>query len=512
MAALAQLGAQVTTLMEDATWAASANAAIKQRLDAEGEAVVGRLRAASEQHAEELRRSLPQLKNDVAQAMTQGTAAMLACAESWGSELVARVASEVDQRTADLTGGFRAHGDLCVTEMATLVGQLQERAQQQKQDAVRGAATHAERSREESAKALRTAMGGAKREMQVHVEKGTHQLEELKARNAELEVQLSVTQAQIVAATRRTEAAKEQGEESLRYAEVGRRALEVQLARVERELQNEKKGRLALLSRKQAAACLWGRAADGVFSGALAATVEAPQPALVVEIEAVEEVEVVEQQQPEEEEEEEEQVQQLDELPSPASVTELDIITTPEAASTPTLLASSGRRRSSTAANISPLFESPGIPTATPTPTNAPTNTKRPDEEDSSARRARPEKTEKTIASRRKASERAATTSERKAPRPRPASATVSKSKSASTGVKPRQRPSSALSARQAGASASAGKVSMTVNCLPLLELANVFAVFARGLWGGLPSCAGRLQVTQDSGQSRARLTRLGRH
>ena len=53
---------------------------------------------------------------------------------------------------------------------------------------------------------------------------------------------------------------------------MGRDALAVKILRLERELASEKQQRLALQTRKQAAAALWGKASDGVATGQLWAT------------------------------------------------------------------------------------------------------------------------------------------------------------------------------------------------------------------------------------------------
>jgi hypothetical protein len=245
---------------EASAWANDAVDACKQQLSLSRDAVLARLLGSSTDHAERCRRSLPRLRRDVAQAMMQqppqgeprvelppqgAASAMLACVERWSEELVSSISAATEQRTEELAKAFGRLGEEIAVEVSGLAGRLVEHASERRRAALRGAEAQARRAREGSAQASRAALEGARLTMLERAEEGWRRLEAQREHVQELSEQVSTLRAQLLAATRRTEAVKAEGEEALRMAELGRRALELRLAKSEARQQRKERAAAA---------------------------------------------------------------------------------------------------------------------------------------------------------------------------------------------------------------------------------------------------------------------------
>ena len=223
-----------------------------------------------------LQRQKPQLKAAAAKALMEGTAAMLAVVESWADGLVEQVCATYEPREAAQRDALRAQVDFSQAEVAKFCERLISDAAEQRQSTVRDLtktlAGRADADRETSAQALRTGLEAASRQHKAQREELERELAAERRKVEELVAQLATKEEQLVASSQRVETAKQRGESRLKGLTMGRDALAVQILRLERELASEKQQRLALQTRKQAAAALWGKASDGVATGQLWAT------------------------------------------------------------------------------------------------------------------------------------------------------------------------------------------------------------------------------------------------
>ena len=223
-----------------------------------------------------LQRQKPQLKAAAAKALMEGTAAMLAVVESWADGLVEQVCATYEPREAAQRDALRAHVDFSQAEVAKFCERLISDAAEQRQSTVRDLtktlASKADADRETSAQALRTGLEAATRQHQAQCEELQRELAAERRKVEELVAKLATKEEQLVASSQRVETAKQRGESRLKGLQMGRDALTVKILRLERELASEKHQRLALQTRKQAAAALWGKASDGVATGQLWAT------------------------------------------------------------------------------------------------------------------------------------------------------------------------------------------------------------------------------------------------
>jgi hypothetical protein len=330
--------------------------------------------------ARELKRAKPQLRNSAAQAMMQGTTAMLGVVEAWGDELAGRIAGEAARREVTLEQLVREHVDFSAAEVAAFAEASCAEADAERKAAIsdltQSLTGKAKKERHTSTHALSTQLESASQKLRAQQAAFALRTEELEARNKELEAQLVVSEEKLVAAGRREEAAKASGEERLKASAMGRDALQIRIRRLERELKGEKELRISLQSRSAAAKALWGKASDGVSSGALwsrlaSAAAEQEQPQMESSIEEEQEEEA-------EEEEEEEPAAQHDAAaastpskPEMHVTSEIEVVSITTSFATPKPTEASSKTAVSGGAGgggagggvlVSPLFESPGAP------------------------------------------------------------------------------------------------------------------------------------------------------
>ena len=329
--------------------------------------------------ARELKRAKPQLRNSAAQAMMQGTTAMLGVVEAWGDELAERIAGEAARREVTLEQLVREHVDYSAAEVVAFADASCAEADAERKAAIsdltQSLTGKAKKERHTSTHALSTQLESASQKLRAQQAAFALRTEELEARNKELEAQLVVSEEKLVAAGRREEAAKASGEERLKASAMGRDALQIRIRRLERELKGEKELRISLQSRSAAAKALWGKASDGVSSGALwsrlaSAAAEQEQPQMESSIE--------EEQEEEAEEEEEELAAQhtvaaasTPSKPEMHVTSEIEVVSITTSFATPKPTEASSKTAVSGGAGaggggggvlVSPLFESPGAP------------------------------------------------------------------------------------------------------------------------------------------------------
>lgn len=223
--------------------------------------------------AAQLKRAKPQLRSGAAQAMMQGTKTMLAVVEAWGDDLAETLANETTRREIELHRLVESLVEYSTGEVSAFVQATSEAAiierKQALHDLTQSLTGKATKEQQTLVHALSTKLELAKHKLNVQREEFTRRTRQLEEQNKEGEARLVVSEEKLVAAGRREEAAKSAGQERLKAAGMGRDALEVRIKQLERELKAEKELRVSLQSRSAAAKALWGKASDGVSSGAL---------------------------------------------------------------------------------------------------------------------------------------------------------------------------------------------------------------------------------------------------
>ena len=332
----------------------------------------------------QLKRAKPQLRSDAAQAMMKGTTAMLEVVEAWSDDLVVAISNEMSRREDALQQLVQSCVEYSAGEVSVFVQAASAATAAERKEALNDLAQSltgkAMKEQQTMTHALNTKLESVNHQLKVQKEAFTQRTQELEAQNKELEARLVVSEEKLVASARREEAAKLAGQEHVKASTMGRDALQTRIRRLERELKAEKvrvqrtfshpfpptqlispRGeqelRVSLQTRSAAAKALWGKASDGVGSGALwtrlaNAAAELEQP-------IVEDVELEEPVQPETETEPAVDTVAGDTPIKPTTRAQSEEAAT--AASTPQPTAVSSKTASGTVL-VSPIFESPGAP------------------------------------------------------------------------------------------------------------------------------------------------------
>lgn len=221
----------------------------------------------------QLKRAKPQLRNEAAQAMMQGTTAMLGVVEAWSDDLAETISGEVSRREDALQQLVQSCVEYSAGEVSAFMETAAVAAAAERKEAMselkQSLTSKAVKEHHTLTHALNTKLESATHQLQVQKEAFVKRTQELEAQNKELEARLVVSEEKLVAAGRREEVVKAAGQERLKASNMGRDALQTRIRRLERELKGEKELRVSLQSRSAAAKALWGKASDEVSSGAL---------------------------------------------------------------------------------------------------------------------------------------------------------------------------------------------------------------------------------------------------
>ncbi len=319
--------------------------------------------------ARQLKRAKPQLRNEAAQAMMQGTTAMLGVVEAWSDDLAEAIAGEVSQREDALQNLVQSCVEYSTAEVLKFVEAAAAAAAAERKQAMdelkQSLASKAIKEHHTLTHALNTKLDSLTHQLQVQKKEFAKRTQELDAQNKELEARLVVSEEKLVAASRREEAAKAAGQERLNASTMGREALQTRIRRLERELKGEKELRFSLQNRSAAAKALWGKASDGVSSGALwmrlaNAAAEQEQP----------DVEDTETQEPAQHNNHSDPAIQVNDVagdtpskPTAGTMSGVEVVATPSTSHAP--VAATPQPTTKVAAEnvlVSPIFESPGAP------------------------------------------------------------------------------------------------------------------------------------------------------